>query len=173
MQILLSKVYQPGAAVSVFGDDRGAYSIRRCVRDFARWEEAMIRIRRFGIVRTATVLAVLYAVAALIFFGIFAIFILLVGGSQQTALPGGFDMGAGIVGILIGGLILSAFYGLFGWIFTAIFCLLYNWVAGFTGGVEFELKAAPSVTAQPTSPSAGLPPSPVSPEPPASPPAAT
>ena len=55
-------------------------------------------------------------------------------------------MGAGVVGILIGGLIASAIYGLFGWIFTAIFCALYNWVAGFTGGVEFELKAAPTVT---------------------------
>jgi hypothetical protein len=132
----------------------------------------MIRIRRFGVVRTATVLAVLYTVAALIFFGIFAVIILLAG-AQQPALPGMIDMGAGIVGVLIGGLIVSAFYGLFGWIFTAIFCLLYNWVAGFTGGVEFELKAAPFVTAQPTTPPAGVPPSPVSPEPPASPPAAT
>ncbi len=132
----------------------------------------MIRIRRFGVLRTATVLAVLYALAALIIFAIFALFILLAG-TQQPALPGGFDMGPGAVGILIAGLILSAFYGLFGWIFTAMFCLLYNWVAGFTGGVEFELKAAPSVTAQTISPPPAVPPSPVSPEPPASPPAAT
>jgi hypothetical protein len=115
----------------------------------------MIRIRRFGVIRTATVLAVLYTVAALIFFGIFAVFILLAG-AQQPAFPG-FDMGGGVVGILIGGLIVSAIYGLFGWIFTAIFCALYNWVAGFTGGVEFELKAAPSVTAQPLPPAAAPP----------------
>ena len=116
----------------------------------------MIRIRRFGIVRTATVLAVLYTVAALIFFGIFALFILLAG-AQQPAFPGMMDMGAGVIGLLIGGLIVSAIYGLFGWIFTAIFCLLYNWVASFTGGVEFELKAAPSVTAQPVPPAAAPP----------------
>jgi hypothetical protein len=115
----------------------------------------MIRIRRFGVVRTATVLAVLYTVAALIFFGIFAVFILLAG-AQQPAFPG-LDTGAGVVGILIGGLIASAIYGLLGWIFTAIFCALYNWVAGFTGGVEFELKAAPSVTAQALPPAAAPP----------------
>jgi hypothetical protein len=112
----------------------------------------MIRIRRFGVVRTATALAVLYTIAALIFFGIFAVFILLAGAQQPNL--GGFDMGAGVVGILIGGLVASAIYGLFGWIFTAIFCLLYNWVAGFTGGVELELKAAPVVTAQPLPPAA-------------------
>ena len=47
----------------------------------------MIRIRRFGIVRTATALAVLYTVAALIFFGIFAVFILLAGRSSLPS-PG-------------------------------------------------------------------------------------
>ena len=61
-------------------------------------------------------------------------------------------MGAGAVGLLIGRLIASALYGLLGWIFTAIFCALYNWVAGFTGGVEFELKAAPTVTARDPTP---------------------
>jgi hypothetical protein len=139
----------------------------------------MIRIRRFGIARTATVLAVLYALAALIFFAIFALFVL-VFGSSMTNIPGsenipGFAPAAGAVGVLIFGAIAAVFYGVFGWIFTAIFCLLYNWVAGFTGGVEFELKAAPVVTAQPlpaTSPQPTIPP-PTSPpaEPPADPPA--
>ena len=48
----------------------------------------MIRIRRFGVVRTATALAVLYTVAALIFFGIFAVFILLAGAQQPEPRPG-------------------------------------------------------------------------------------
>ena len=125
----------------------------------------MIRIRRFGIARTATVLAVLYALAALIFFAIFAVFVL-IAGSSMSDIPGaenipGFAPAAGAVGVLIFGAIAAVFYGLFGWIFTAIFCLLYNWVAGFTGGVEFELKAAPAVTAQaapPAEPPATTPP---------------
>lgn len=125
----------------------------------------MVRIRRFGVLRTASVLALLYGLAALIFFGIFAVFVL-IAGVQSPSFPGGmpgFEAGAGAVGILIFGAIAAALYGIFGWIFTAIACLLYNWVAGFAGGVEFELKAGPPVVAQPTAP--------MSP-PPAGPPAA-
>ena len=60
-----------------------------------------------------------------------------------------------------------ALYGIFGWIFTAIACLLYNWVAGFAGGVEIRLEAVPVPTVPP-SPVVTAPPAP----PPAEPPAA-
>ncbi|HET9496822.1 MAG TPA: hypothetical protein VFP83_00630 [Candidatus Limnocylindria bacterium] len=120
----------------------------------------MVRIRRFGVLRTASVLALLYGLAALVFFGIFAVFVL-VAGVQSPSMPGGipgFDAGAGAVGILIFGAIAAALYGIFGWIFTAIFCLLYNWVAGFAGGVEIKLEAVTlPVPAAPVPPPAGPP----------------
>ncbi len=124
----------------------------------------MVRIRRFGVLRTASVLALIYALAALVFFAIFAVFVLLAG-VQSPNLPGGlpgFDAGVGAIGVLIFGAIAAALYGIFGWIFTAIACLLYNWVAGFAGGVEIKLEAVPVPT---------VPPSPVVTAPPASPPA--
>jgi len=128
----------------------------------------MVRIRRFGVLRTASVLALLYGLAALIFFGIFAVFVLVVGipSSNLGGMPG-FDAGAGAVGILIFGAFAAAIYGIFGWIFTAIACLLYNWVAGFAGGVEIKLEAVqvlappppPAATAPPASPPPAGPPS--------------
>ena len=122
----------------------------------------MVRIRRFGVLRTASVLALLYGLAALAFFGIFAVIILLAG-VQSPNLPGGipgFEAGAGAVGVLIFGAIAAVIYGIFGWIFTAIACLLYNWVAGFAGGVEIKLEAvvlpaqAPPPVAPPVAPPA-------------------
>ena len=131
----------------------------------------MVRLRRFGVLRTASVLALLYGLAALVFFGIFAVFVL-VAGVQSPSMPGGipgFDTGAGAVGILIFGAIAAVIYGIFGWIFTAIFCLLYNWVAGFAGGVEIKLEAV--VLPAPAPPPAVSAPPPAAP-PPAEPPAA-
>jgi hypothetical protein len=134
----------------------------------------MIRIRRFGVVRTATVAAVLYGLGSLIFFAILAV-VFLIAGSSLPDIPGtdmpGFAVGAGgAVGILIGGVIIAALYGVFGWIVTAILCLLYNAVAGMTGGIELQLEAAPVAPAPPApswSPPAGSPPAA---SPPASPP---
>jgi hypothetical protein len=57
-------------------------------------------------------------------------------------------------------------YGLLGWIFTAIACVFYNWVAGFTGGVEFELRTAPVA---PVPPAAAPPAAPPPTTPPADP----
>jgi len=138
----------------------------------------MIRIRRFGVVRTATVAAVLYGLGSLIFFAIFAV-IFLLAGSSLSDIPGtdlpGFAVGAGgAVGILIGGVIFAAIYAVFGWIITAILCLLYNAVAGMTGGIELQLEAPPVAPAPPAptwSPPAGSPPvAPPPPSPPTEPP---
>jgi hypothetical protein len=44
---------------------------------------------------------------------------------------------------MVGGLVLSVvialFYGLIGWVFTAVACLIYNLVAGWIGGIEVEV----------------------------------
>jgi hypothetical protein len=36
---------------------------------------------------------------------------------------------------------LPILYGVMGFIFTAIACAIYNFVAGFVGGIEVELEA--------------------------------
>lgn len=140
----------------------------------------MTRIRRFGVVKTATVAAVFYAVASLIFFTIFAAFVLIAGTSFTSVpgnqIPGGmFGATAGAMGVLIFGVILAGVYGVFGWILTALACLLYNVVAGFTGGIEFQLELAPPpapvTTWTPASASTPAAPAPAAPAPAAPPPA--
>jgi hypothetical protein len=127
----------------------------------------MVQIRRVGVLRTASVLALLYGLAALVFFGILAIFVLLAGvdSSGFNGVPG-FNAGVGAVGILIFGLVLAVVYGVLGWVFTAVFCLLYNVVAGFTGGVAIQLEAKPVPTPPVAPQPAATPPAPPPTEPP-------
>lgn len=99
----------------------------------------MVRIRRFGIVRTATTVAALYAVIALVFvilFGLIALAgVAVVPDSSRTAI------GAGVAGLLVFAVIVVLFYAVIGWIFTAIACALYNFVAGFAGGIEIQVES--------------------------------
>ena len=83
------------------------------------------RIRRFGIGQTAKVIGVLYALMGLIFMPV-----VLVIGMYSPRHSG---MGAGFA------LMMPIFYGLIGFVGTAIACLVYNLVAGYVGGVEVEL----------------------------------
>ena len=45
------------------------------------------------------------------------------------------------LGIIFFGLLAAVFYGILGWIFTALACLLYNFAAGMIGGIEIQLEA--------------------------------
>ena len=102
----------------------------------------MVRIRRFGIIRTANMVAALYAFIALFF----AAFIVLFGALGVAIGPRGTidsQVGAGIVGVLILALFVVAFYAIVGWVFTAIACAIYNLVAGWVGGVEIQLESTP------------------------------
>ncbi len=101
----------------------------------------MVRIRRFGIVRTATVAAVLYAVITLVVFLIIGVPLALL----AAAAPGriGPAFGAGVAGVLIVGLLAIVFYAAVGWVMTAIACALYNLVAGWVGGIEVEIEGLP------------------------------
>jgi len=67
-------------------------------------------------------------------------------------------------------------YGIVGWIFTAIACLLYNFAAGMIGGVEIQLEAVqppppPPVWSGYQAPAAPPPPAPPTEPPTAVPPA--
>ncbi len=98
-----------------------------------------VTIRRFDVVRTANVVAVLYAVAVvfvvLVFFVPFLLIAALAGMRTDGAEMGGV-IGAGLVGGLLFVLIGVVFYGVMGWIMTAIVCALYNFVAGRIGGIR-------------------------------------
>ncbi len=87
------------------------------------------RIRRFGILQTAKVVAVLYGLIGLLFAPIF----LLVGMFAKDT-TGGFGMG------IVGAIAMPILYAVFGFITTAIGCGIYNVLGGITGGVEFELE---------------------------------
>ena len=85
------------------------------------------QIRRFGIGQTAKVVAVLYALMGLLFLPFFlaaAAF-----APRETGFGTGFALGLPII------------YGVVGFIFTAIACAIYNFVAGFVGGIEVELES--------------------------------
>ncbi|MGH7645422.1 MAG: DUF3566 domain-containing protein [Gemmatimonadales bacterium] len=86
------------------------------------------RVRRFSIAQTAKVAGVLYALMGLIFMPVFVI--------AALVAPQGRSFGIGFA------LVLPIAYGVVGFIFAAIGCALYNWVAGMVGGIEVELDAA-------------------------------
>lgn len=83
------------------------------------------QIRRFGIGQTAKVIGVLYALIGLVFVPFFLI--------AATFAPSQTGFGAGFA------LVLPVLYGVMGFIFTAIACAIYNFVAGYVGGIEVEL----------------------------------
>lgn len=98
----------------------------------------MVRIRRFGVARTATVFALWTLAFGLIFFIPFAIVVLAAGDITTTDAFGNevtFPAGAAVIFFLV----IVAVYAGFGWIFTAISLLIYNLVAGWVGGVQMEL----------------------------------
>jgi len=86
------------------------------------------QIRRFGVGQTAKVVAVLYAIMGLIIVPIFPI--------ASMLSPNKSQFGTGFA------LALLIIYGVVGFIFTAIGCALYNFVAGLVGGIEVELDGS-------------------------------
>lgn len=90
------------------------------------------QIRRFGIGQTAKVIAVLYALMGLIFLPFFL--------AAAAFAPREAGFGTGIA------LGLPIIYGVAGFVFTAIACAIYNFVAGFVGGIEVELESERATT---------------------------
>jgi hypothetical protein len=125
----------------------------------------MFRIRRFNVIKTSNVVALIYMVVVAIFAVPLALLFAIVGTASQ------FDTGApaaGPIGGIVFALIVIFFYGLLGWVFTAIACVIYNLVAGWIGGIEVQVEAV----APPAAPPAWMTPSGPPPAPPTAPPAA-
>lgn len=83
------------------------------------------RLSRFSIGQTAKVLGLLYGLMGLIFVPFLLIATMLS--------PNDVGFGVGFA------LALPILYGLLGFVFTAIGCALYNWVARKVGGIEVSL----------------------------------
>lgn len=102
-----------------------------------------VTIRRFDVIRAANIAAVLYAVmVAIIGLLFFLPFTLLAGVAGSRAGDTGIGIGlfgAGIVGALIFTLVGIVFYGIAGWIMTAIMVALFNFVAGRVGGIQADV----------------------------------
>ncbi len=94
----------------------------------------MFRIKRFNVVKTSTAGAVMYMVGIAIFIVPFALLF----GIAATAADAPAQLGiAAVIGIALS---LIFGYGILGWVFTAIACLIYNFVAGWIGGIEVEVE---------------------------------
>ena len=99
-----------------------------------------LTIARFDPVRTANIVAALYAVVVLVFGALFAIpfgLVALVAGERT----GGAGVAAGgAIGVLFLLAIAVVFYAAIGWVLTAITCALYNWLAGRIGGIQVDVR---------------------------------
>jgi hypothetical protein len=86
------------------------------------------QITRLSPVQTAKVMAALYGLMGFVFipFIYFAM-----GLAPNETRPGGWFL----IGVPLA-------YAAFGFVFVAIGCLLYNFVASFTGGIEVDLEPA-------------------------------
>jgi hypothetical protein len=114
----------------------------------------MYRIRRFGVIKTANIVALIYVLVILIFIVPFAVLVLAASPRNVAA--------ASTAGVLALGLFGVVFYGAFGWIFAAVACLLYNFAARYVGGIEVQVEPVAPPTAGPVwGPPASAPPPPV------------
>lgn len=123
----------------------------------------MFRIRRFGVMKTATVVALMYMIIVAIFAVPFLVFFAFLGAAGAS------DAQGGIGSILVLGVMAVLFYGILGWVFTAIACLVYNLAARWMGGIEVQVESVappappPAWIAQPPASSTPAPTAPASP----------
>jgi hypothetical protein len=120
----------------------------------------MVRIRRFSVIRTANVLAVIYFLVTAIFALPFALIL----AANPITFTDQFGRTSSTSISPIFALFIPFLYAGFGWVFTAIGCLIYNLAARFTGGIEFQADTvesgppplqAPMQQAPPAAPPAG------------------
>lgn len=108
----------------------------------------MVRIRRFSVIRTANTVALMYVITIAILAVPFLLIFLVAAPTQQSG--SGPNISVAVAPILA--LILIVFYGLLGWVFTALACLVYNLTSRFTGGVGMELLTEWVPAVPPTAP---------------------
>ena len=83
------------------------------------------QISRISVHQTAKVIGVAYLLLGVL---LIPVFWLAGGASPAAELP------------TAAAILIPVFYGIIGYLATAIFCVFYNLVAGWTGGIEITLK---------------------------------
>jgi len=101
----------------------------------------MTIVRKFGVLSTAEITAILYAIMGLIFGLLYAIFVSLTMAIAKTGpvYPGLKFAGVGLVWV-IGIIVFPILYGIIGFIVTIIGTALYNAIAPKIGGIKIELE---------------------------------
>ena len=97
----------------------------------------MFRIRRFGVIRTANLAAIVYLLVTLVFV---LPFVLILAAAGPMEFTDQFGRTASVDFSPVFLLLVPFVYAVIGWIITALFCLLYNLAAAITGGVEIQLE---------------------------------
>ena len=98
----------------------------------------MYRIKRFGVLRTSTVVTLAYVIVFAILFVPLALISLVLTPSTSGATV--------VAGIFAVGIVVFVIYPLMIWIFTALACLVYNLAARWVGGIEVEIERPPTWT---------------------------
>lgn len=94
----------------------------------------MKTIKKFGVLQTAKVIALLYLVGSAIFLVPLSLLVMVIRDADfSLALQR--IMGSSSPRFIIS---LPLLYGVFGFIFAAVSCLLYNFIAAKVGGVAIE-----------------------------------
>jgi hypothetical protein len=107
----------------------------------------MVRIRRFSVIRTASVVALMYLIGIAII-GVPVFVVAAFFGATGSGGIGGGILGGAAVGIVLIGVV----YAIVGWTITAIACLLYNAAASFTGGIEVQVDRPDTASPMPSMP---------------------
>jgi hypothetical protein len=108
----------------------------------------MVRIRRFSVIRTANVLAVIYFLVTAIFALPFALIL----AANPITFTDQFGRTSSTSISPIFALFIPFLYAGVGWVFTAIGCLIYNLAARFTGGIEFQAVSVDAPSTPPPAP---------------------
>jgi hypothetical protein len=90
----------------------------------------MKRIKRFGVYQTSKVFAIIYFIVTAIFMIPIGLFMTMMGTGSSSWMP--------FSGTMF--FVLPFVYGLVGFITTAIGCAVYNLIARWTGGIEFQVE---------------------------------
>ncbi|WP_200975185.1 hypothetical protein [Echinicola sp. 20G] len=96
----------------------------------------MKRIKKFGVIQTAKVAGLIYAIVSAIFLVPFGLF------SMMFSFADFPIAGMGLGGFFF--IMMPIFYGVIGFITVAIGCLIYNLISDKIGGIEVEVEDTPA-----------------------------
>ena len=98
-------------------------------------------IKRVGVFSVAKISGITGAGLGLILGLIYGLVLMTVGAAMMSQNEGP-GAGFGIIGGLMAIVLMPIFYGVIGFVFGALYALIYNVASGFVGGIELQLESA-------------------------------